>query len=487
MESNQNLQITEEIFEKLDSFKIKIGDYNNVTELFNARRTKYRKPNLFYFDYSLSSSIIDEHFNFLGERANFSPVNAYYKISDKKSRFKKFRYNYLDIDYKLIEKLFRFKYENGIVDNLFHKRYKYSYGSTYKNSDEKEFPLFSNFIEQYRLPLYHIVPYTVIKEIYEKYPNDIKNKVDDHIFKLAGPVVAFNAENPLLKKYLIIFPAKFFAYKIARFLIRNVFFAPTELADFSLFTDPQISIPGLKFVCIFPNVYGISSIQRELFIKETLKYLSIIFANTYFGEITSSSGFSKDHFYSFKKIEFNFELELREDEFFYYYNYPYRSFYIPDYKGTDEEFYRKQVMSCSFVADRLHDGHVLPNKRVSESSDLSIDLRWYYTHLDSNNDDYLVHLSKTEIDYYYKEPESSFSSQSFDKQWFYFLKHVQFNSTKPNYLNFAFPDFIFYQYDKYLERELKLYKKNNNINYEQMLEERKEKENVYDFDIKDNK
>ena len=50
-----------------------------------------------------------------------------------------------------------------------------------------------------------------------------------------------------------------------------------------------------------------------------------------------------------------------------------------------------------------------------------------------------------------------------------------------NHYSFLIANTAFYQFEKYLEYELEQYKIKNNVNYEQMLEERKSKENKFDF------
>lgn len=485
---------------------------------------KYRGPNFKYFDLPLDEKVIDEHFEkveragsehysrselweelfdydyYVDKIANSEVeeydfrTNKYIKVKMKQPNLfyyaDAFSVDYADTILTLIKRVVKFRFVNGICNTVF-----YSSGGHPQDGDIFDnyfFRLpFINTVDQwfarcYALPLYHLVPRRRIIELHERYA-EYKKEVEERGYSLFYRTESFKKRKEQLfdhstlidyyiyscdafDEYLVNFSSKYFAYNIARFLVKNVVFLPNALAD----DDSS------RFELFFPDTFNLGSLVSNAIVRETIKHLEQIFASLDVFEANSTMrvnacrcSFSSDPY----ARPFKFSISVRSGHS-YNFNYPYRSFYMPDCKESDEEFINKIPMR-----DRLEKfGYV----NLWDKND-SYAYRLYPFCWPSNVYNnypgfghYILNMVKSEIDYYNLEVKEPFSVERFKQQVEELRKKAAYNSFYDHY-SFLIADTAFYQFEKYLEYELEQHKIRNNINYEQMLEERKEKENKFSF------
>jgi hypothetical protein len=488
---------------------------------------KYRGSNFKYFDLPLDEKIIDEHFKKV-ERAggewrselwdqlldyeyytdNVSKAEAEdYDFSTNniiKSRIKQptlFYYSdpfdayYIDYILALIKRVVKFRFVNGICNTLFYRSSGHPrHGGTFFNYELFRFPFITedSFARYYALPLYHLVPKQSIIELHERYAKYKKEaeegyfssyySVEDSFRKRKkrlsnGTIIDYYIYNcGIFEKYLVNFSAKYFAYNIARFLVKNVLFLPNKLStDFF----------GNDFKLFFPDTFNLDIAVSRAIVRETIKHLNQIFASLDVFELNSATPFSGCRCsFSLGGRPFKFRIFVEGDSY-YNFNYPYRSFYMPDCKESDEEFLNKVPLK-----DRVEElGYVnLENKNDTYYPDL-YPFCWPLEQLAKElghgpimSTSYILSMAVSEIDYYNLEVKEPFSLERFKQQVEELRKKAAYNSFYDHY-SFLIADTAFYQFEKYLEYELEQHKIRNNINYEQMLEERKEKENKFSFKV----
>lgn len=480
---------------------------------------KYRGPNFKYFDLPLEEKVIDEHFKkvekaggewrseiweelfdydyYVDKIAN-SEVEEEYDFRTKKrikTRLKQpnlfyyadaFDIYYVDIILALIKRVVKFRFVNGICNTVF---YKSSGHPQHDNFDSEFFRLpFINtakesFDQCYALPLYHLVPKQKIIKLHERHA-EYKKEIEERGYPLFYRTEAFKERKERLSdrstlvdyyvyscdafgEYLVNFSAKYFAYNIARFLVKNVAFLPNAL-----------TYDSSDFVLFFPDTFNLDPLVSDAIVRETIKHLEQIFASLDVFKANSTisiSRFGSGCSCSFSLGRpFKFSISVRNDCFDNL-NYPYRSFYMPDCKESDEEFINKIPME-----DRLGKlGYV----DLCDKND-SYAYRLYPFCWPNNNytgyGHYILNMVRSEIDYYNLEAKEPFSVERFKQQVEELRKKAAYNSFYDHY-SLLIADTAFYQFEKYLEYELEQHKIKNNINYEQMLEERKEKENKFSF------
>lgn len=484
---------------------------------------KYRGPNFKYFDLPLEEKIIDEHFKkveragsehcwrselwgelfdcdyYVDKIANSEVeeydfrTNKYIKVKVKQPNLfyyaDAFDAHYVDIILPLIERVVKFRFVNGICNTVFHGTGghprdddlfdNYFFRLPFINDDEE------SFVRRYALPLYHLVPRRRVIELHERYAR-YKKEVEERGYSLFYRTESFKKRKEQLSdhstlidyyiyscdafdEYLVNFSSKYFAYNIARFLVKNVVFLPNALtygnSDFELF---------------FPDTFNLGSLVSNVIVRETVKHLEQIFAFLNVFEANSTMSISSCAC-SFSFIPtnrpFKFTISVRScNSYLDNLNYPYRSFYMPDCKESDEEFINKIPMR-----DRLEKfGYVdLWDKNDSYAYRL-YPFCWPSNMDYSKSGHYILNMVKSEIDYYNLEAKEPFSVERFKQQVEELREKATYNSFY-NHYSFLIADTAFYQFEKYLEYELEQHKIRNNINYEQMLEERKEKENKFSF------
>lgn len=472
---------------------------------------KYCSPNFKYFDLPLDEKIVDEHFKKVENARDHQLMNIWndlfdydyhmseiYKLGIKQPGL--FYYSDAFTEYHteliliLIKNVVKFRFVNGICNTLFYSRGAHPRSYSFDNEFFK-LPLLhiksSLFYQSYALPLYHLVPKQEIIKLHKNYNEGKKGspyyRKAYHLgsfIKCEESLLGFEGNNVIVDyysyncrrigNYLVNLSAKYFAYNIARLLVRNILFLPAQLS------------PGNKralFWLNFPDTFNMDFTISAEIVKKTVKYLEqILNSNSVVGfkagdissrlnEANCNCSFSV---YGSRAFEFNVSVS---DIDYTKLNYPYRSFYIPDCKESDEDFYNK-----IHPIDKVNDlGFVnLQDKNGTYYYDFYRFCWPDHYKEEKKGGHYFLHMTKSEIDYYNLEVEQPFSHEIFKKQVEELRKKINYNDFY-NYYSFLIADTAFYQFEKYLEYELEQFKKKNNVNYEHMLEERKEKENFYDF------
>jgi hypothetical protein len=303
-----------------------------------------------------------------------------------------------------------------------------------------------------------------------------------------GTMVDYNAYDcTYIKEYLVNFSAKYFAYNIARFLVKNVAFFTSDInPQFRL--DYNINV----FRLVFPDTFNLDSSVAVIIMRETVKHLEEIFAlspaifkvDTNGGGVRIDANFGVLYICSFSFVgttrSFKFGISLggvSPLDSSISLNYPYRSFYMPDCNESDEEFY--EGISSKDKFEFLSSGVVLnefEKLALKDKRDPAIILEV------GKGNTYFFRMTKAEITYNNLEVKEPFSFERFKWHIEEFRKMVTYDDNNFfRYYFFPIIEIAFYQFEKYLEYELEQYKIKNNINYEQMLEERKSKENKFDF------
>jgi hypothetical protein len=486
---------------------------------------KYRSPNFKYFDLPLDEKIIDEHFkkveraggewrselweelfdyDYYADKIANSEVEKYDFRANKYIKVKKlkqpnlfyyadaFDAHYVDIILALIKRVVKFRFVNGICNTVFHGTGGHPRDDDIFDNYFFRLPIINDveesFARRYALPLYHLVPRRRIIELHERYA-EYKKEVEERGYSLFYRTESFKKRKEQLSdrstlvdyyiyscdafdEYLVNFSSKYFAYNIARFLVKNVAFLPNALVYGSS-----------NFVLFFPDTFDLSPLVSDAIVRETIKHLEQIFASLDVFKANSTISISRfacgcSCSFSFiptsRPFKFTISVGGHSDNL----NYPYRSFYMPDCKESDEEFINKIPMR-----DRLG--------KLSYVDLWDKDDRYTYklysfcwpSNVYNNYPGfghYILNMVKSEIDYYNLEVKEPFSLERFKQQVEELRKKAAYNSFYDHY-SFLIADTAFYQFEKYLEYELEQHKIRNNINYEQMLEERKEKENKFSF------
>jgi hypothetical protein len=417
----------------------------------------------------------------------------------------------------LIRSVVKFRFVNGICNTLFLKSFTVgNYYSSYYFNEIFGSPFLSysdrNLEQYYALPLYHLVPKQEIIELHKRIATD-KKCFEEFIngrssyyspsyadlfrecklrLNSDGTIVdyyIYDCGSSGIENYLVNFSAKYFAYNIARFLVKNVAFSPNAFACF----DSDFFV----FNLVFPDTYNVPSSLSNIIARETVKYLKQILGCTFKSDIKENTGgnFCSCSFSFYSGRPFNFRIYCGCPEYHNLnnFNYPYRSFYMPDCNESDEEFISKVS-----IKDRLENFCYVKLKDVcldcddngnDQLRDFCHALFIYEQqtgevekHKLSRGNCYFLYMALSEIDYYNLEaPKEPFSFERFKQQVEELRKKAVYDTFCLNHYSFLIANTAFYQFEKYLEYELEQYKIKNNINYEQMLEERKSKENKFDF------
>jgi hypothetical protein len=469
---------------------------------------KYCSPNLKYFDLPLDEKVIDEHFN------KFSPPDggpysdlwddlfSYDYHMDKliKSGVKQpnlFYYAdayhpyYLEWLLRLIKKVVKFRFVNGICNTSFHSNNYHYFGSCLHppiSDDYFFYPFFEkeSFCRTYSLPLYHLLPKQVATELHNFYIKSSNyiitpdHSIPEPIRKYTKHLVhsntfvdyyAYSLSSSRVFPYVVNLSAKYFAYNIARFLVKNVLFLPKKL-----------SLDTSTFILDFPDALNIKDVSKAV-LSRTVHYLDDIFYDCVSKDCSKEN--TGEHFYSFSFNSRSFKFRLVLSHSLCRLNYPYRSFYVPGCQESDEEFANKISIRDKFwylcdtdVRDTplyAFDEFVEPIDLITENNSTKEGEPRYM----ESDTDYILNMFISDIDYNNLKVNEPFSYERFEQQLEELKKKAVYGGTlSRNHYSFLIANTAFYQFEKYLEYELEQYKIKNNINYEQMLEERKEKEKL---------
>ena len=463
---------------------------------------KYCSPNLKYFDLPLDEKVIDEHFDKLSRGSYYDlwdDLLSYDYHMDKliKSGVKQpnlFYYAdayhpyYLEGLLWLIKKVVKFRFVNGICNTLFHSNSCHYFGPCLYppiSDDYFFYPFFEkeSFHRTYSLPLYHLLPKQVATELHNFYinspnyrlghsnPEPIRKYTKDLTHSNTSvDYYAYRLSDPRVFPYVVNLSAKYFAYNIARFLVKNVLFLPKKLSS-----DTS------TFALDFPDALNIKDVSKAV-LSRTVHYLDDIFYDCVSKDCSKENTGENFYSFSFNSRSFKFRLVLSYSQCRL--NYPYRSFYVPGCRESDEEFANKISIDDKFwylcdtsVPDIplfAFDEFVEPIDLITENNSTKEGEPRYM----ESDTDYILNMFISDIDYNNLEaPKEPFSYERFEQQLEELKKKAVYGGTlSRNHYSFLIANTAFYQFEKYLEYELEQYKIKNNINYEQMLEERKEKE-----------